>query len=137
MKLGLIAISGLRAQNAELNSLGLTLPGFVERNKVIGSLPSLGLMTLAGLTPDEVSLDYRELRELDQFSDLPGEYDAVAISSYTAQIKDAYQMADRFRSLGTKVILGGPHVTALPQEAKRHADSILLGEGEVFWPRLV
>ena len=51
MKLGLIAMSGVRAHNPELTALGLTLPGFVERNKVIASLPSLGLLTLAGLTP--------------------------------------------------------------------------------------
>ncbi len=50
MKLGLIAMSGVRAHNEELTKLGLTLPGFVERNKKIASLPSLGLLTLAGLT---------------------------------------------------------------------------------------
>ena len=50
MKLGLIALSGLRAHNEELTRLGLTLPGFIERNKTIASLPSLGLLTLAGLT---------------------------------------------------------------------------------------
>ena len=46
MKLGLIAMSGVRAHNEELTRLGLTLPGFVERNRIIASLPSLGLLTL-------------------------------------------------------------------------------------------
>ena len=50
-KIGFIAMSGVRAHNEELTKLGLTLPGFVERNKVIASLPSLSLLTLAGLTP--------------------------------------------------------------------------------------
>ena len=44
-------MSGVRASNTELIELGLTLPGFVERSKVIASLPSLGLLTLAGMTP--------------------------------------------------------------------------------------
>ena len=48
MKIGLIAMSGIRACDQELLRLGLTLPGFVERSKTIASLPSLGLLTLAG-----------------------------------------------------------------------------------------
>ena len=51
MKIGFIAMSGVRAQNADLVAAGLTLPGFIERSKVIASLPSLSLLTLAGLTP--------------------------------------------------------------------------------------
>ena len=53
MKIGLVAMSGIRCHDAELMSLGLTLPGFVERSKTIASLPSLGLLTLAGMTPPE------------------------------------------------------------------------------------
>ena len=49
MKIGLIAMSGIRVCDEELLTLGLTLPGFVERSKVIASLPSLGLLTLAGI----------------------------------------------------------------------------------------
>ena len=51
MKIGFIAMSGIRACDTELLELGLTLPGFVERSKQIASLPSLGLLTLAGMTP--------------------------------------------------------------------------------------
>ena len=54
MKIGLLALSGVRAVDAELFALGLNLPGFVERSRVIASLPSLGLLTLAGLTPDRI-----------------------------------------------------------------------------------
>ena len=52
-RIGFIAMSGVRAHNAELTRLGLTLPGFVDRNQIIASLPSLGLLTLAGLTPEK------------------------------------------------------------------------------------
>lgn len=51
MKIAFIAMSGVRAASEELNRIGMTLPGFVERSEVIASLPSLALLTLAGLTP--------------------------------------------------------------------------------------
>lgn len=133
MKLGLIAMSGLRAQNEELMQLGLTLPGFVERKEVIASLPSLGLLTLAGLTPGSIDITYIELNQYSEGDDIPGEFDVVAISSFTAQINQAYALADQYRKLGTKVILGGLHVTMMPEEAANHADAIVLGEGEVTW----
>ena len=137
MKLGLIAMSGLRAHNAELTRLGLTMPGFVERNKTIASLPSLGLLTLAGMTPDDVELGYFEVDNLTDFDGLPDDYDTVAISSFSAQMKDAYVLADQFRAAGVRVILGGLHVTARPDEALQHADSIIIGEGEPSWPQLI
>ncbi len=133
MKLGLIAMSGVRAHNPELTALGLTLPGFVERNRIVASLPSLGLLTLAALTPDDISLEYLEVPDLAAIPDIPGEFDAVAISSFSAQINEAYQLADRYRAHGTRVILGGLHVSALPDEAASHADAVVLGEGEVTW----
>lgn len=137
MRLGLIAMSGLRTHNEELTRLGLTLPGFVERNKIIASLPSLGLLTLAGMTPKDINVEYLEVADIRKIDGLPGDYDAVAISSYSAQIKDAYELADRFRQNSTLVVLGGLHVTAMPDEARLHADSIVIGEGEPVWPQLV
>lgn len=137
MKLGLIAMSGVRVHNAELTALGLTLPGFVERSKVIASLPSLGLLTLAGLTPRDVDVHYLEVADVAQVDGVPQEFDVVAISSFSAQIKEAYKLADRYRMLGTRVILGGLHVSALPMEALRHADAVVVGEGEPVWPAIV
>jgi len=137
MKLGLIAMSGVRAHNPELTALGLTLPGFVERNKVIASLPSLGLLTLAGLCPAEVDVHYIEVPDINDLSGVPGEFDAVAISSFSAQIHEAYELADRYRLLGTRVILGGLHVSALPREAQLHADAVVIGEGEPMWPEIM
>lgn len=137
MKLGLIAMSGLRAQNEELMELGLTLPGFLERKKVIASLPSLGLLTLAGLTPNNIDIMYIELNQYTNHDDLPGEFDVVAISSFTAQINQAYALSNQYRILGTKVILGGLHVTTMPNEAACHADAIVLGEGEVTWQTIM
>jgi len=137
MKLGLLAMSGVRAQNEEITELGLTLPGFVERGKIIASLPSLGLLTLAAMTPDDIEMQYLEIDSFSISDELPKEFDVVAISSFTAQIKEAYILADRYRAKGTKVIMGGLHVTALPEEALQHADAIIIGEGELAWPQLI
>jgi radical SAM superfamily enzyme YgiQ (UPF0313 family) len=137
MKLGLIAMSATRAHNEELTRLGFTLPGFVDRSRVIASLPSLGLLTLAGLTPTGIEMEYLDIPDLASVDGLPGEFDAVAISSFTAQIKEAYELADRYRAAGTVVLMGGLHVTALPREALLHADAIVIGEGEPAWPAMI
>jgi radical SAM superfamily enzyme YgiQ (UPF0313 family) len=137
MKIGFIAMSGVRCHNKELMAFGLTLPGFVERSKVIASLPSLGLLTLAGLTPEEWEVSYLEVSDIRMVESLPGDFDLVAISSFSAQIKEAYELADRYRATGVKVALGGLHVTACPEEAAQHADVIVIGEGEPVWPELL
>src|SRR6266571_1223152 len=117
MKIGFIAMSGIRAQNQELLQLGLTLPGFVERSKVIASLPSLSLLTLAGLTPGKFEIEYREIADLKKEPALPEDYDLVALTSLSAQIGEAYKVADFYRSKKIPVIMGGLHVSSLPDEA--------------------
>lgn len=140
MKIAFIAMSGVRVVDPELHRIGLNLPGFVERSKVIASLPSLGLLTLAGLTPDHHDISYHEVPDIDALapqSNLLGDFDVVAISSFTAMIKDAYQLADWYRERGTQVVLGGLHVTLCPDEAAKHADAIVIGEAEPCWPQVV
>ncbi len=137
MRIGLIAMSGVRAHDPELTRLGLTLPGFIERNKVIASLPSLGLLTLAACTPDGHEIAYHEIADLQTLPELPVAFDLVAISSFSAQIFEAYQVADHYRGLGVPVVLGGIHVTACPDEAAEHASAVVVGEGERLWPQVV
>lgn len=137
MKIGLIAMSGLRTNNEELMRLGLTLPGFVERNKTIASLPSLSLLTLAALTPPDLEVEYKEVADLRKEASLPDDYDLVAISSYSGQILDAYELADRYRGQHVPVVIGGPHVSSLPDEAKPHCTSVVIGEGEPLWPEVL
>jgi radical SAM superfamily enzyme YgiQ (UPF0313 family) len=136
MRIAFIAMSGVRAASEELIRVGLTLPGFVERSRVIASLPSLSLLTLAGMTPDDFDVSYHEIADIRTMGDLP-ECDVAAIASYSQQIRDAYELADRYRALGVRVVLGGLHVTALPDEAMEHADAIVTGEGEIGWPEVL
>ena len=137
MRIGFISMSGVRACDPALLRLGLTLPGFVERGKTVASLPGLGLLTLAGMTPPQHDIVYMDIDDPRQRTALPGEFDLVAISSFSAQMLEAYDLADRYRSQGTRVVLGGLHVTALPDEAAAHADAIVIGEGEPVWRTLL
>ena len=127
----------MRVRDPDLHALGLNLPGFVRRGEVIAALPSLGLLTLAGMTPSDIEVEYVEVDQLVADDWVPGEYDVVAISSFTARILAAYRLAGRYRALGTTVVLGGLHVTLCPEEASRHADAIVIGEGEPVWEELL
>jgi len=61
------------------------------------------------------------------------EADVIGISSMTATVTWTYKFSDELRRLGKKIILGGIHPTALPEEAKQHADSVVVGEAESVW----
>jgi radical SAM superfamily enzyme YgiQ (UPF0313 family) len=63
--------------------------------------------------------------------------DLVVMSVYITSAYRAYQLADHYRRRGSHVALGGLHVTALPDEAARHADTVFLGPGEDTWPRFL
>lgn len=137
MRIGLIAVSGVRIYNERLKRFGVTLPGFVERAQVIASMPSLGLLTLAGATPGRHALSYHECPDFDAATLDSMRCDVVAISSFTAKADVMYRIADHLRSRGTTVVLGGLHCTLLPEEAAAHADAVVVGEGELAWPRLL
>jgi radical SAM superfamily enzyme YgiQ (UPF0313 family) len=137
-RIGFIAMSGVRAHNPELTALGLTLPGFVERNKQIASLPSLGLLTLAGMTPpDRFDLEYHEIADLKTLPELPVHFDLVAISTFTAQFYEACEVADYYRTRGVRVVMGGITVSALVEQSLEHCTSVVVGEGEPLWPQVL
>jgi radical SAM superfamily enzyme YgiQ (UPF0313 family) len=97
--------------------------------------PPLGLATLAAyLDPED---DVRIQDEHVQDMDVDGEPDLVGIEVYITSARRAYALADRYRARGARVVLGGLHVTALPDEAARHADAIVVGPAEEAWPRLL
>ncbi len=137
MRIGLIAMSGVRVRTEELAKLGVTLPGFVNRGKVIASLPSLGLLTVAALTPADVNVEYIEYDTLPDEDEALERFDLVGLSSFTARIEATYRLADRYRAMGVPVVLGGLHVSLMPDEAQQHADAIVTGGAEGAWPKLV
>jgi radical SAM superfamily enzyme YgiQ (UPF0313 family) len=97
--------------------------------------PPLGLATLAAYFDDcdDVSIvdDHVETIHLDDEPDL------VVLQVYITSAKRAYELADHYREGGAYVVMGGLHVTALPNEAAQHADTIFLGPGEDTWPRFL
>ncbi len=137
MRIGFLAMSGIRAHDPALLELGLTLPGFVERSKTIASLPSLGLLYLAACTPAGHEISYFEAEADGKEPSAIYTCDLVAISTFSAQVFEAYAIADRLRQSGVRVAMGGLHVTVRPQEAAAHAAYVITGEGENVWPEVV
>lgn len=139
-RLILVGMSGVRVFDRNLLDLGLTLPGFVDRSRVIAEMPHLGLLTVAAWSPPEWECVYCEVDILDDESAgrlLALQPDIVAISSLTARVNDAYTLAGRLREEGVTVVLGGLHASALPDEAAQWADAVVVGQGEAVWPRLL
>src|SRR5436305_5640952 len=97
--------------------------------------PPLGLATLAGYLEDsdQIILQDEHVERLD-LNDKP---DLVIIQVYITSAYRAYELADQYRAKGAYVALGGLHVTSLPDEAARHADSIFIGPGEDIWPEFL
>lgn len=131
-----VALSGLRVRDVEMASLGMSLPGLASRAQAISALPPLGLLTLAGMTPDDWSVSLHEATSVvDELvhrivAESP---DLVAVSALTASILEAYALSRALREEGLRVVLGGLHVTAMPEEAMEHADAVVIGDGEPIW----
>ncbi len=65
------------------------------------------------------------------------DYDLVAITALTPQIDRAYQISQKFREMGVKVVIGGMHPTVLPQEVLQHSDAVVVGEAENIWAQVL
>lgn len=90
---------------------------------------------LAALSPDHKLTFHDERLEAIPQS-LPNA-DLIAISVETFTARRSYLLADRFRRQGKKVVMGGYHVTFMPEEALQHADSIIVGDAEGAWEQLL
>lgn len=95
----------------------------------------LSMAILKAYTPKGVDLEF-----FDEFlEDIPAhlETDLVAMSVQTFTAYRSYQLADRFRKKGIPVVMGGYHPSLVPEEASAHADSVVIGDAEKVWARLV
>jgi radical SAM superfamily enzyme YgiQ (UPF0313 family) len=90
------------------------------------TMPYLAAMVPSGWQVTHVD---EEAEDID-WTDRP---DVVGITFHTPSAYHAYSLAARFRSRGACVVMGGPHVTLLPEEARQHADVIFVGEAEELW----
>lgn len=99
--------------------------------------PSLSLTSLAAATPASWSVrvwDENLLQGPVPADPLP---DLVGITVHLTFAARAYQLADWFRSRGSRVVLGGLHILSCPEEAAPHADALAIGDGVPLWPRIV
>ena len=101
--------------------------------RIIAGYPIITLPHLAAITPreHEVKIVNENYEDINFDEDV----DVVGITCYTMTAPRVYEIADEFRKRGKKVILGGYHPTAMPEEAKQHADSVIKGMAEKTWPR--
>lgn len=104
-------------------------------SSILFGYPVITLPHLAAITPPchETKIINENYEDLD-FNE-PA--DLVGITCYTMTAPRVYDLADEFRRLGRKVVLGGYHPTAMPAEAKEHADCVVLGEAELTWPQVL
>src|SRR5881394_2708693 len=112
-------------------------------------MPHLWMFLLKALTPPEheVLLIDGNAQRMDEEGNanyvLDHKIDLVVICAMTRMIQKAYRMADAIRAVGVPVVMGGPHVTEVPDEelgrdgGPQHADAIALGEADETWPRIV
>lgn len=98
--------------------------------------PPLALGVIAGLTPEE-DWDVSIVDEAVERVDLDQPADLVGITAMTPLAPRAYELADTFRRRGVQVVLGGIHPSALPEEAARHADAVVIGEAEGVWGQVL
>jgi radical SAM superfamily enzyme YgiQ (UPF0313 family) len=104
-------------------------------SSILFGYPIITLPHIAALTPKGHSV--KIINENYDDIDFDADADLIGITSYTMTAPRVYEIADEFRARGKKVVLGGYHPTAMPHEAKQHADSVVLGEAEKTWPELI
>lgn len=117
------------------------LKDFLMKNDVVSKFygawetPNLSLLTIAGLIGNEYDVKFIDE---DHGEEIPfdEQFDLVAITAMTQQIYRAYEICEKFREKA-HVVLGGIHVTVLPEEAEKHADTIIIGEGETAWKEFI
>lgn len=100
-----------------------------------GRMEPLTFGALCAITPPEIEVELCD----DRFEPVPysANWDLVGINTEIYTARRAYEIADRFRSLGVAVVLGGFHATMVPQESIQHADAVIIGDAEETWPRLL
>jgi len=97
--------------------------------------PPLALPIIASLTNSDIKVSI--LDEKNEAIDFNIEADVIGISFKSMAAKRAYEIADKFRRRNIKVITGGVHASLLPDEAIQHADSVVVGEAENVWHRVI
>jgi radical SAM superfamily enzyme YgiQ (UPF0313 family) len=95
----------------------------------------LTLTALAALTPPDIEVKITD--ENVESIDFEEDVDLVGVTGMVMHAPRAYQIAQRFRQRGIPVVMGGPHASSLPLEAKEYVDAVVIGEAENVWEGLI
>ena len=98
------------------------------------TFPPLSLAYVAALTPDNWDIEIID-ENIEEFK--YKEADLLGITSFTTNINRAYKIANIYRKKGIKVILGGIHASVFPDEAINYVDSVVIGEAELIWRKVI
>jgi radical SAM superfamily enzyme YgiQ (UPF0313 family) len=135
MKIALVSPRGaFLGRNAEFRDFLKQSPEMEFYRQYWSGLGS-GLLIIGALTNRDAEI--KLIDENIEHIDFNRGYDLVAITAMTQQAPRAYEIAQRFSKKGAKVVMGGIHATTLPDDVKPHVDSIVVGEAENIWPRLL
>ncbi len=107
---------------------------FVRFRRLI-RFPQLTMPLLAAYTPSHWRVTHTD--EIVQNVRFDRPFDLVGITANTPAAPHAYRLAERYRARGIKVVIGGPHATLMPDEVRQHCDAVVVGEGELVWPKLL
>jgi len=98
------------------------------------TIPPLAFAYLAAVTPDNWHIELID-EDVENFSFKDA--DLVGITTLTVTANRAYQIAKMYRDKGIPVILGGIHASLVPHEALRFCDTVVIGEAESVWPKVI
>ena len=126
-KNGTKAILLVTPENEEINRF---------RKRQFNNFTQITMPYLAGFV-DESQYRITLVDEYNQRIAYERPVDLAAITVNTPNATHCYRMAARFRALGAKVVMGGPHATLRPEEAAQHCDHLVVGEAEETWPQFL
>jgi radical SAM superfamily enzyme YgiQ (UPF0313 family) len=118
------------------NIMKLLLINPFDKNTCVfkGQFPPLGLGYIAAATPPECEIEFID-ENIEEF--VPSKADLVALSVMTIQANRSYEICKMYKKMGIPVVVGGIHVSMLPEEALNFATSVVVGEAESLWPRVI
>lgn len=109
--------------------------GVLEANRFRSVMPMLAMPYIAALTPPDIQVEVIDEEHGLMTQLAPA--DLVGLTGMTMSANRMYRLADAYRAMGIPVVLGGIHVSYMPEEAAAHADALVLGEADEIWPQVI
>jgi radical SAM superfamily enzyme YgiQ (UPF0313 family) len=133
MKIGLVAAKGNDLfNNRELDDFVNQSPWLKDEIKMSFTFPELSLLIIAALT-DSSEAEFFYMDEKFDEVDYAQKFDLIVLTALSSKAAHAYRMAAEFRKRGVYTVMGGPHASVMPDEARSFVDTVIIGEAENSW----